>query len=543
MGGGGSTNQQTGVIRGLPSNTGLPTNSQGYRFAKSFYKTAPNCILVGTQVAIYYSTNNGESWSFKNTGLTNKEINRIVKDESGIFYAGTDMSNGVYYSTNGGDYWYHLGLNLTTYTIGWDSESRLYAGGSSQGLYRFVIEDSTWIQVYNQGYNPVEVDDLCLTRSGYLFTITHWDGLQWSSNNGESWTRINFPGVNPYAIETIDDSIFIAGKGNIYVSNNYGNAWFIPADFGILGKNSLQYDSATQILYAGSESFANEICGIYTSTDSGQNWELLSTLPMTATRKWVTALWVTRTNKIILANVIYAWPQSQYSRFFKSSDNGQSWEIISEGNVVHQIVEDASSVLYATSSNGLMVSEDEGKTWTTKSISGSWCLATDYSGRIYHDLTCSTDKGNTWFDLPISGFNAWFNEDLAISHSNRIYAASTEGIFYGEADSIVVSVEKNEPIKTFNLCQNYPNPFNPTTSLQYAIGSRQFVTLKVYDLLGREVATLVNEEKPAGEYEVEFNAANLSSGIYFYQLQAGEFISTKEDDPTSLKLRRTVLLR
>jgi hypothetical protein len=80
------------------------------------------------------------------------------------------------------------------------------------------------------------------------------------------------------------------------------------------------------------------------------------------------------------------------------------------------------------------------------------------------------------------------------------------------------------------LQQNYPNPFNPSTSIQYAISSTQFVTLKVYDLLGREVATLVNEEKPAGSYNVEFRMQNLelSSGIYFYKLQAGDFVETKK---------------
>jgi hypothetical protein len=94
--------------------------------------------------------------------------------------------------------------------------------------------------------------------------------------------------------------------------------------------------------------------------------------------------------------------------------------------------------------------------------------------------------------------------------------------------SPLVSVENENVPVTFNLSQNYPNPFNPTTSLQYAIGSRQFVTLKVYDLLGREIATLVNEEKPAGEYEVEFNGYTLPSGIYFYQLKAGSFSETKK---------------
>jgi len=80
------------------------------------------------------------------------------------------------------------------------------------------------------------------------------------------------------------------------------------------------------------------------------------------------------------------------------------------------------------------------------------------------------------------------------------------------------------------LQQNYPNPFNPSTSIQYAISSTQFVTLKVYDLLGREVATLVNEEKTAGSYNVEFRMQNLelSSGIYFYKLQAGSFVDTKK---------------
>jgi hypothetical protein len=82
--------------------------------------------------------------------------------------------------------------------------------------------------------------------------------------------------------------------------------------------------------------------------------------------------------------------------------------------------------------------------------------------------------------------------------------------------------------RSFSLAQNFPNPFNPNTSLKYEIGSQQFVTLKVYDLLGREVSTLVNEEKPAGRYEVKFNANMLSSGIYFYRLQAGSFIETKK---------------
>ncbi|GIV45299.1 MAG: hypothetical protein KatS3mg036_0117 [Ignavibacterium sp.] len=84
----------------------------------------------------------------------------------------------------------------------------------------------------------------------------------------------------------------------------------------------------------------------------------------------------------------------------------------------------------------------------------------------------------------------------------------------------------------FLLAQNYPNPFNPSTKIRFVIpnvGSELAQTvLKVYDILGNEVATLVNEEKPAGVYEVEFDARNLSSGIYFYKLSSGSFTETKK---------------
>jgi len=93
----------------------------------------------------------------------------------------------------------------------------------------------------------------------------------------------------------------------------------------------------------------------------------------------------------------------------------------------------------------------------------------------------------------------------------------------------VVSVKNEEPVlQSFILEQNYPNPFNPSTTIRYSIPTSEFVTLKVYDVLGNEIATLVNEEKPIGSFEVNFNAVELSSGIYFYKLQVGSFIETKK---------------
>ncbi len=100
-----------------------------------------------------------------------------------------------------------------------------------------------------------------------------------------------------------------------------------------------------------------------------------------------------------------------------------------------------------------------------------------------------------------------------------------DSIIYGNLVSVKEEIENPT---AFHLYQNYPNPFNPTTTIKYQIPELSFVTIKVYDVLGSEVATLVNEEKAVGSYEVEFNATALPSGIYFYKLQAGSFVETKK---------------
>lgn len=90
------------------------------------------------------------------------------------------------------------------------------------------------------------------------------------------------------------------------------------------------------------------------------------------------------------------------------------------------------------------------------------------------------------------------------------------------------SVENNEMVTTFELSQNYPNPFNPETTIQYKLAKDGFVSLKIYDMLGNEIAALVNEFKPQGVYDIKFNASYLASGVYFYKIQAGNFFDTKK---------------
>lgn len=133
---------------------------------------------------------------------------------------------------------------------------------------------------------------------------------------------------------------------------------------------------------------------------------------------------------------------------------------------------------------------------------------------------CYSDVRDYFIDTLrfVFDFNYYQNYQYNFSHSVQIS---------GEGHTSSIEQDNMNPDK-FSLNQNYPNPFNPSTTIQYALCSRQFVVLKVYDLLGMEIATLINQEKQAGSYEIDFDASLLSSGIYFYQLRAGSLIQTKK---------------
>ncbi len=98
-----------------------------------------------------------------------------------------------------------------------------------------------------------------------------------------------------------------------------------------------------------------------------------------------------------------------------------------------------------------------------------------------------------------------------------------------KSETLVGVVSENlNKVTEYKLAQNYPNPFNPSTTIKYQIPKESFVTLKVYDAIGREVASLVNKQQSAGYYNLNFNAANLSSGIYFYRILAGDYTAVKK---------------
>jgi hypothetical protein len=185
-----------------------------------------------------------------------------------------------------------------------------------------------------------------------------------------------------------------------------------------------------------------------------------------------------------------------------------------------------------------------------------------YSTPIYYTdylANISYDGGNTWVESDIFPLknshnvqevylslnkNLMFNESTGEIRADYFYIVdeipgnanfnqnsfSTTNEWY--YDSLIihtypVTKEKEITIRTYSVSQNYPNPFNPTTTIKYEIPERSFVTIKVYDVLGNEITTLVDEEKSIGSYEVEYDASRLPSGVYFYQLKTGSFVESK----------------
>ncbi|MCH8035073.1 MAG: T9SS type A sorting domain-containing protein [Bacteroidetes bacterium] len=132
---------------------------------------------------------------------------------------------------------------------------------------------------------------------------------------------------------------------------------------------------------------------------------------------------------------------------------------------------------------------------------------------------------NLPLDLPPSTRN--MKNIIIDGETRKIYLGTSDGLF---RTNILtgISNEKENLIDRFVLEQNYPNPFNPITTITYQIPKTSFVTIKVYDVLGNEIATLVNEELEAGKYEIDFIARDLPSGIYFYTFRSGSFAETKK---------------
>jgi len=190
--------------------------------------------------------------------------------------------------------------------------------------------------------------------------------------------------------------------------------------------------------------------------------------------------------------------------------------------------------------SGILKTTDGGTNWFSQTYEHGYFLSsvnfTDSSNGWavgqYGTIIRTTNGGGNWITQSSGTLSnltsAYFPEDIlgwAVGYGGTILSTYDGATLVSEQERVLYA-------NNFILFQNYPNPFNPSTKISWQSPVGGWQTLKIYDVLGNEIATLVNEELPAGKYEVEFNPASSirypASGIYFYQLKAGSFIETKK---------------
>jgi hypothetical protein len=190
--------------------------------------------------------------------------------------------------------------------------------------------------------------------------------------------------------------------------------------------------------------------------------------------------------------------------------------------------------LFACTWGGVYLSTNNGSNWTQSGLTNKWVNSiVGIGGNLFAEtkdsIYLSTNNGTNWTAVSNSLANPYLN-CISVSGTDLLVGTNDGGIWRRPLSEMITGVEDKTNVlpKNFSLSQNYPNPFNPTTTIHYSVPKTSFVTIKVYDMLGKEIATLVNQEKSAGNYTVQFNGSNLSSGIYFYRMRSGNFVETKK---------------
>jgi hypothetical protein len=222
---------------------------------------------------------------------------------------------------------------------------------------------------------------------------------------------------------------------------------------------------------------------------------------------------------------------------FLSTNSGASWTTVNAGLTntdVLSLAVSGTNLFAGTAGGGVFLSADSGTSWTAVNTgltdNSVWDLAvsgTNLFAGTYLGVFLSTTNGTSW-TAASTGLTNTCVTALAISGTNLFAGTYFAGIWRRPLSEMITDVERRELLPpSFALEQNYPNPFNPNSNIRYQISEFRYIKLAVYDLLGREVAVLVNERKAPGKYEVNFDGSNLAGGVYFYRLQAGDFTQTK----------------
>lgn len=413
--------------------------------------------------------------------------------------------------------WVQVGLNDKSIKDVAVQNSNIFTVTSDSCLYRSVDNGANWTMIVDSKAVDVEI-----SSTGKVFMITdsswsswsQWDSLYTSKDNGDSWLASDAVVQLADSFENVSpNKITITPEGNVILSIFYSVPMTEITGFGISNDDGLSWSTPGQTVIGGNifdfrdnfiitNGFAHGAGAyggyIYLSSDYGINWNRLGDPPC----NYPKAIgFFTNGNIILVAD----WVGScNFPGIYISEDLCNIW------------------VQIATLNSETPLNTKIGIHWSSGSSEGMLIGTEDLGVLLFSDEGDSLGSRN-------EGLTNLNVQALTLDNNGYVYAGNENGVWRRPLSEIVTSVDDKPTQPTeFVLEQNYPNPFNPSTTISYQLPMSSDITLKVYDILGNEIATVVNEYKPAGRYQVEFNAATLSSGVYFYQLKAGDYVNTKK---------------
>ena len=382
-----------------------------------------------------------------------------------------------------------------------------------------------------------------------------------STNGGVNWNARNF-GLsvgNITSISALDTSFCWIGSesGSIYKTSNGGYNWTLQFSQAGSFSDGIKMFTQSYGIYYGDPAGAGQPHQWRYTTDGGTNWLLSPNAPIATTNEagLLNAWDWTDTGKYWISTGNFT-AGSTTNRSFKTTNGfiGGGWTstvLTGTGNSTGLYF---SSIAFTDNNNGMTASNgtgdamrkttDGGNTWTlvpnppgvSNYIPFNMCGLKDGSNLIFVILYTNSNKcfktsdyGTTWVQETLPPQAASSLRLMQFINPTLGFAGGAGGVFLRYGNAIGISQINTELPSEYKLGQNYPNPFNPATTIDFSIPVSSKVTLKVYDPVGKEVSTLVNEFRNAGNYSVNFSAGSeLNSGIYFYKITAGEFISTKK---------------
>lgn len=381
----------------------------------------------------------------------------------------------------------------------------------------------------------------CAWACGYsgIVVKTTNSGVNWVSANG------NIPATrdvyNIWAIDSLNAIVTASNtgftEGYIYKTTNGGTNW-VQTFAQVPG-------------FINAVSFINSSTGFATGDPVGGRWSLFRTT--NAGNTWdSTGLYLPAvSSEVGHDNCLYyeenkIWFGSQSGKIYFSSNSGNTWTSSQTPmNSVSRIYfNDAVSGLGFAGCEytaGVRLSKTtNGSTWVNGNsvedisvkgicgIKGTETFWYAHNNNIY----CTTNDGSNWnrvFNYSQGGFIYNLTASRNGEYPRSIYACTSTGkIILGNTNTIGIKLTSVNIPEKLELNQNYPNPFNPSTTINFKIKERSFVSLKVFDTNGKEISELVNQIINPGSYSVEFNSNNLPSGTYFYRIESGQFSETKK---------------